>query len=187
MHDGNSYEKNVRNNQLICAKKLSFLFVPFHDYLREINTVCVFLYFKFWQNYYHKFWLCNDDVSLSVRPSVCQHVKTSTLISRKLKWVFSSNRIHMHTLIGPRQWRFKRFLVAKTFWLFLSLCSMFQNGMNAVSMRVAESYVDAFSNLAKTSNTVLLPANTGDVSSMVSQVCTYFLRRNPEYMNTITL
>jgi len=70
MHDGNWYEKNVRNNQLICAKKLSFLFVPFHDYLREINTVCVFLYFNFWQNYYHKFWLCNDDVSLSVRLSV---------------------------------------------------------------------------------------------------------------------
>lgn len=46
----------------------------------------------------------------------------------------------------------------------------FQNGMNAVSMRVAESYVDAFSNLAKTSNTVLLPTNTGDVSSMVAQV-----------------
>jgi len=48
---------------------------------------------------------------------------------------------------------------------------MLQNGQNAVSMRVAESYVEAFSNLAKKSNTVLLPANTGDVSSMVTQVC----------------
>lgn len=37
-------------------------------------------------------------------------------------------------------------------------------------MSVAEQYVSAFSNLAKQSNTILLPANTGDVTSMVSQV-----------------
>lgn len=43
------------------------------------------------------------------------------------------------------------------------------NGMNAVSMRIAEQYVSAFGNLAKTNNTVLLPSSTGDVSSMVSQ------------------
>ena len=43
--------------------------------------------------------------------------------------------------------------------------------MNAVSMQVAEKYVDAFGNLAKTNNTVLLPSNPGDVSGMVSQVC----------------
>ena len=42
--------------------------------------------------------------------------------------------------------------------------------MNAVSMNVAEQYVDAFSNLAKESNTVILPANSGDVSGMVTQV-----------------
>ena len=34
-------------------------------------------------------------------------------------------------------------------------------------------YVDAFKSLAKTSNTVLLPEKTGDVSSMVAQVCLY--------------
>ena len=43
--------------------------------------------------------------------------------------------------------------------------------MNAVSMNVAEQYVSAFGNLAKTNNTVILPSNTGDVSSMVAQVC----------------
>jgi len=37
-------------------------------------------------------------------------------------------------------------------------------------MSVAEQYIAAFSNLAKETNTVLLPANSGDVSSMVSQV-----------------
>lgn len=48
--------------------------------------------------------------------------------------------------------------------------TFFQNGMNAVSMRIAEQYVAAFSNLAKKGNTVLLPSSAGDVSSMVSQV-----------------
>ncbi|XP_052791526.1 stomatin-like protein 2, mitochondrial [Mya arenaria] len=61
------------------------------------------------------------------------------------------------------------------------------NGMNAVSMRVAESYVEAFSNLAKTTNTVLLPANTGDVSSMVTQAMTIYKKLsdspNVENMN----
>jgi C-terminal region of band_7 len=36
-------------------------------------------------------------------------------------------------------------------------------------MAVAEQYISAFSNLAKTNNTVLLPTNTGDISSMVTQ------------------
>ena len=45
-----------------------------------------------------------------------------------------------------------------------------QHGLNAVSMSVAEQYIAAFSNLAKETNTVLLPSNSGDVSSMVSQV-----------------
>lgn len=46
-----------------------------------------------------------------------------------------------------------------------------QNGNAAASLSVAEQYVSAFSNLAKQSNTILLPSNTGDISGMVSQVC----------------
>lgn len=42
-------------------------------------------------------------------------------------------------------------------------------GNKAASLVIAEQYVSAFGNLAKTSNTVLLPANTGDISSMVGQ------------------
>ncbi|XP_007441510.1 stomatin-like protein 2, mitochondrial [Python bivittatus] len=45
-----------------------------------------------------------------------------------------------------------------------------QNGNMAASLSVAEQYVQAFSQLAKESNTVLLPTNTGDVTSMVAQV-----------------
>uniref|UniRef100_A0A672QTK3 Stomatin-like protein 2, mitochondrial n=1 Tax=Sinocyclocheilus grahami TaxID=75366 RepID=A0A672QTK3_SINGR len=43
------------------------------------------------------------------------------------------------------------------------------NGNAAASLTVAEQYVSAFSNLAKESNTILLPSNTGDISSMVTQ------------------
>lgn len=45
-----------------------------------------------------------------------------------------------------------------------------QKGDSAASLTVAEQYVSAFSNLAKESNTVLLPTNTGDISGMVTQV-----------------
>ncbi|XP_064421476.1 stomatin-like protein 2, mitochondrial isoform X2 [Latimeria chalumnae] len=44
-----------------------------------------------------------------------------------------------------------------------------KNGNTAASFSVAEQYVTAFSNLAKESNTILLPANTGDISNMVAQ------------------
>jgi regulator of protease activity HflC (stomatin/prohibitin superfamily) len=45
-----------------------------------------------------------------------------------------------------------------------------QNGGRAASLSVAEQYVKAFSNLAKTTNTVLLPDRPNDVGSMVGQV-----------------
>ena len=45
-----------------------------------------------------------------------------------------------------------------------------QLGERAASLNVAELYVNAFANLAKTNNTVVLPANVGDAGSMVAQV-----------------
>lgn len=42
-------------------------------------------------------------------------------------------------------------------------------GANAAGLTVAEQYVGAFGNLAKESNTVVLPANLSDPGSMVSQ------------------
>ena len=41
-------------------------------------------------------------------------------------------------------------------------------GMEAVNLKVAERYVDAFAELAKTTNTLLLPSNPADISSMVA-------------------
>ncbi|CAF0991663.1 unnamed protein product [Didymodactylos carnosus] len=43
-----------------------------------------------------------------------------------------------------------------------------EEGRNAASLQIAEQYVHAFGNLARTNNTILLPANTGDMSSMIA-------------------
>ena len=44
--------------------------------------------------------------------------------------------------------------------------------MNAASLNIAELYVNAFQQLAKTNNTLILPANASDVTSMVGQAMT---------------
>ena len=41
-------------------------------------------------------------------------------------------------------------------------------GYEAVQMRVAEGYIDTFGNLAKTNNTMILPANLADVASVIA-------------------
>jgi len=60
------------------------------------------------------------------------------------------------------------------------------NGNNAASFAVAEQYVAAFSNLAKTGNTILLPSNSGDVASMVSQAMGVFSTLTRVSSNTVT-
>lgn len=47
-------------------------------------------------------------------------------------------------------------------------------GPNAASLSIAEQYVSAFNKLARTNNTLILPANTGDVSSLVSQAMSIY-------------
>jgi len=47
-------------------------------------------------------------------------------------------------------------------------------GEDAVSLKIAEQYVAAFEKLAKTSTTILLPANANDAGSMVAQALTIF-------------
>ncbi|WP_454721241.1 MULTISPECIES: SPFH domain-containing protein [Cupriavidus] len=43
-----------------------------------------------------------------------------------------------------------------------------EGGMEAVNLKVAEEYVGAFGNLAKQGNTLIVPGNLGDMSSMVA-------------------
>jgi regulator of protease activity HflC (stomatin/prohibitin superfamily) len=45
-------------------------------------------------------------------------------------------------------------------------------GIEAVNLKVAERYVDAFSGLAKANNTLILPANLGDVATLISTAMT---------------
>ena len=47
-------------------------------------------------------------------------------------------------------------------------------GSEAVALRVAQQYIEAFSNLAKETNTVILPANLSDPSSFITQVMTIY-------------
>ena len=47
-----------------------------------------------------------------------------------------------------------------------------KGGMDAANLKVAQQYVDAFAHLAKTSNTLILPANAGDVAGMVATAMT---------------
>lgn len=43
-----------------------------------------------------------------------------------------------------------------------------KGGFEAVQLRVAEQLVEQFGNLARTNNTLILPANFGDIASMIS-------------------
>ena len=43
-------------------------------------------------------------------------------------------------------------------------------GKTAANLRVAEKYIAEFGKLAKENNTMIIPANMGDISSMVATV-----------------
>jgi regulator of protease activity HflC (stomatin/prohibitin superfamily) len=47
-------------------------------------------------------------------------------------------------------------------------------GMNAVNLKVAEQYVTAFGNLAKTNNTLIVPSNLADLGTLVTAATTMF-------------
>jgi regulator of protease activity HflC (stomatin/prohibitin superfamily) len=52
-------------------------------------------------------------------------------------------------------------------------------GMEAVNLKVAEQYVNAFGNLAKTGNTLIVPANLSDVSSLIASAMTVVRSQPP--------
>jgi len=45
-------------------------------------------------------------------------------------------------------------------------------GMDAANLKVAQQYVEAFANLAKVGNTLIIPTNIGDVASVVASAMT---------------
>ncbi|KAG4302953.1 hypothetical protein PCANB_000806 [Pneumocystis canis] len=51
-------------------------------------------------------------------------------------------------------------------------------GMDAVNLRIAEKYVNAFGNLAKESTSIIVPSNLNDINSMVAQALTVINKLN---------
>jgi len=47
-----------------------------------------------------------------------------------------------------------------------------KGGMDAANLKVAQEYIAAFGNLAKTSNTLIVPANAADIAGMVTTAMT---------------
>ncbi len=43
-----------------------------------------------------------------------------------------------------------------------------EGGMSAANLKVAELYISAFGNLAKTNNTLIIPSNVSDVAGLVA-------------------
>jgi len=53
------------------------------------------------------------------------------------------------------------------------------NGMQAVNLRIAEAYIAQLGNLAKTNNTMIVPANLTDISGMVAAALTVMKGTEP--------
>ncbi len=53
-------------------------------------------------------------------------------------------------------------------------------GIEAVNLRVAEQYVDAFGKLAKTGTSLIVPANVGDMSSLIATAMQVVKTQTPE-------
>jgi regulator of protease activity HflC (stomatin/prohibitin superfamily) len=53
-----------------------------------------------------------------------------------------------------------------------------EGGMNAVNLRIAEQYLTEFGKLAKTNNTMIVPADLSDIAGVVSSVTSVLNRTN---------
>ena len=51
-----------------------------------------------------------------------------------------------------------------------------EGGMNAANLKIAERYIEAFSGLAKTGNTLIVPSNLSDVAGLVASAMTVMER-----------
>jgi regulator of protease activity HflC (stomatin/prohibitin superfamily) len=49
-----------------------------------------------------------------------------------------------------------------------------ENGLNAVNLRIAEQYLMAFGNIAKTNNTLIIPSNLTDIAGVVATATSVF-------------
>jgi regulator of protease activity HflC (stomatin/prohibitin superfamily) len=49
-----------------------------------------------------------------------------------------------------------------------------ENGLNAVNLRIAEQYLMAFGNIAKTNNTLIIPSNLTDIAGVIATATSVF-------------
>ncbi len=49
-----------------------------------------------------------------------------------------------------------------------------ENGLNAVNLRIAEQYLMAFGNLARTNNTLIIPSNLTDIAGIIATATSVF-------------
>ncbi len=57
-----------------------------------------------------------------------------------------------------------------------------EGGMNAVNLRIAEQYLTEFGKLAKTNNSMIVPADLSDVAGVISSITSVLNRTNTERM-----
>ena len=57
-----------------------------------------------------------------------------------------------------------------------------EGGMNAVNLRIAEQYLTEFGKLAKTNNSMIVPADLSDVAGVISSITSVLNRSNTERM-----
>merc|ERR1719295_1989257 len=60
-----------------------------------------------------------------------------------------------------------------------------EKGASAANPAVAENYVNAFGNLAKSSTTLMLPGNVGDVTGMVTQAMSIYKKLDQEVVQEV--
>lgn len=55
-----------------------------------------------------------------------------------------------------------------------------EGGMNAVNLRIAEQYLNEFGKLAKTNNSMIVPADLSDIAGVISSITSVLNRTNTE-------
>ena len=62
-----------------------------------------------------------------------------------------------------------------------------EGGMNAVNLRIAEQYLTEFGKLAKTNNTMIVPADLSDIAGVISSVTSVINKTKTELPGTVRL
>jgi hypothetical protein len=60
-----------------------------------------------------------------------------------------------------------------------------EGGKGAAALTVAEQYVKSFSQLAKSSNTLIIPAHASDANSMIAQAMTIYQKLSTQQLEAL--